>query len=117
MIFCVWQQRAEASSEHPLGEAIVQAAKERNLVMPRAEQFQAITGKGIQVVIGGKTIRLGNGAFLEESGVALGDAPQQAAALAAAGKTPMFIAQDDKCIGLLAVADVLKENSKKAMNI
>ena len=107
---------AESNSEHPLGEAIVQAAKERNLVLPRTEQFQAITGKGIQVMIGNKTIRLGNGAFLEEAGIVLGDAPQQAAALAEAGKTPMFMAQDDKCIGLLAVADVLKENSKKAID-
>ncbi len=106
---------AEVASEHPLGEAIVQAAKEKSLSLPEAAEFRAVTGKGIVVKIDGSLIRLGNEALMTETAVFLGEAVAKAEALAAAGKTPMYLARDQELLAILAVADILKENSKSTI--
>jgi len=103
---------AELTSEHPLGEAIVRAAKEQGLTLPEASEFRAVTGKGIVVKIGGAVIHLGNAALMAEAGISLGDAGIKAESLAEAGKTPMYLARDKELLAVLAVADILKENSK-----
>ncbi len=106
----------EKGSEHPLGEAIVTAAEEKNLSLISAEGFKAITGKGIEVTLNGKAILLGNKKLMTERNIVL-DASITATSdrLASEGKTPMYIAEDDSLIGIVAVADTLKPSSKKAI--
>ena len=105
----------EKGSEHPLGAAIVAAAKEQNLTFLPMEQFTAITGKGIQAVVGGVSFCMGNARLMEEAGIPLDQMHQQAEDLAAEGKTPMFAAADGKLLGIIAVADVVKVSSKPAI--
>jgi P-type Cu+ transporter len=106
---------AEVGSEHPLGEAIVARAREQGLDLPRAEQFQAIAGRGIQAQIEGRTLLLGNRALMEQSGVRLDGLAVQADGLAREGVTPMFVAVDGQGAGLIAVADTLKPESREAV--
>jgi Cu+-exporting ATPase len=106
---------AEKGSEHPLGEAIVQGAAKQGLPFMKLDFFQAIPGQGIEVVIKAKNILLGNRKLMEERKISLGDWEKKAQELAGAGKTPMYIAIDEKIAGIIAVADTVKENSKKAI--
>ncbi|MEB5970165.1 heavy metal translocating P-type ATPase [Enterococcus gallinarum] len=107
---------AETSSEHPLGEAIVEGAKERNLSLKTVKAFQAIPGHGIQVTIDQQIIRLGNRKLMLENNIKMLDAQEVSDRLASEGKTPMFISADDKLIGIVAVADTIKENSIAAID-
>jgi Cu+-exporting ATPase len=121
---------AERGSEHPLGAAIVRAAEEAGVDVPAAEGFRAIPGRGVEAVVGGRRVFVGNAAFMAESGVATGDvagaaaggasgAPGTAAAsaqrLAGEGKTPMYAAVEGRFAGIVAVADVVKETSAQAV--
>ncbi|MCY6959050.1 heavy metal translocating P-type ATPase [Clostridium brassicae] len=106
---------AEKASEHPLGEAIVQSAKDKELILKDVEFFNAIPGHGIEVKIEGKKILLGNKKLMSESNVLLEKLDKEAVRLADEGKTPMFISWDDNIKGIIAVADTVKENSKKAI--
>jgi Cu+-exporting ATPase len=106
---------AEVGSEHPLGEAIVARARERQLALPAAEQFQALAGQGIQAQIEGHALLLGNEALMAGAGVALDGLVQQAEALARDGATPMYVALDGQGAGLIAVADTLKPESSAAV--
>lgn len=107
---------AEMSSEHPLGEAIVDEAKERQLTLKAVEAFRAIPGQGIQVTIAQQTVLLGNKKLMVENQVELLDAQATSDRLAAEGKTPMFIAADNQLIGIVAVADTIKESSLAAID-
>ncbi len=78
----------------PIGEAIVQAAKEKGLTLPEAMEFKAVTGKGIVVKIDGSLIRLGNATLMTEAAVFLNGAVTKGEELAAAGKTPIYLARD-----------------------
>lgn len=106
---------AERGSEHPLGEAIVRAAKERELTLVEATGFDAIAGHGIQVTVDGRALLLGNAKLMRDRGVVLGSAEDEATRLASAGKTPMFVAVDGRHAGLIAVADPVKPESKAAV--
>jgi Cu+-exporting ATPase len=106
---------AEKGSEHPLGEAIVRRAKEEHSILLEPKGFQAIAGYGIEAIIDSKKILLGNPRLMEERKIALNGLSQEAERLSDEGKTPVFLAVDGKSIGLLAVADTLKENSKEAV--
>jgi Cu+-exporting ATPase len=106
---------AEKGSEHPLGDAIVQSAQRRNLIFLPMERFQAMPGRGIEACIGGKSVLLGNEMLMREQGVNLGSLLEASSALAAAGKTPMFVAVDKSAAGVIAVADVPKETSARAI--
>ena len=108
---------AEKGSEHPLGEAIVKEAEERKLEFKKIDSFKAIPGYGIEVRIEGKKIVLGNRKLMIESKIALEKLEDISNSLAEEGKTPMYIAIDDKISGIIAVADTVKENSKKAIEI
>ena len=106
---------AEVNSEHPLGQAIVAGARERDLALPEVTDFQSLTGFGIQVRVEQVTYYLGNRRLMQEQGLDLDQADDQAAALAAGGKTPIYVANEHELLGLIAVADPLKETSPEAV--
>ena len=106
---------AEARSEHPLGEAVVKKARERNVVIRGIQEFQAVEGQGIEATAEGRKILLGNLRFMADRGVATGALEKQAEGLSGQGKTVVFAAVDGKPAGLLAVADTLKNNSVEAV--
>lgn len=108
---------AEKVSEHPLGAAIVRAAENKKIPLLPAENFVAIPGRGIEVTIDGNALLIGNKKLMEEKQIQLNELELQTDRLADEGKTPMFIAVDGNIAGILAVADVIKDNSKKAVSI
>jgi Cu+-exporting ATPase len=106
---------AEKGSEHPLGEAIIKKAKDKNVAAKDPEGFEAVPGHGIRAMIGGKKVLLGNRKFMEEEGVDVGGLGQDASVLSGQGKTPMFLGVDGRAAGIVAVADPLKEDSIAAV--
>jgi Cu+-exporting ATPase len=106
---------AEVGSEHPLGEAIVERAHALGLDVPKPEAFQSITGKGIRAQVSGREVVLGNRALMEQGGVALNGLAVRAQELARDGITPMYVALDGRGVGLIAVADTLKPESRDAV--
>ncbi|NLW56851.1 MAG: copper-translocating P-type ATPase [Firmicutes bacterium] len=105
---------AEKGSEHPLGTAIVKEAEARELELWPVESFTALPGYGIEVALAGKSILLGNKKLLTERGINI-TLQAESDRLAEEGKTPMFIAVDHQLAGIIAVADVLKPSSKRAI--
>lgn len=97
----------EEYSEHPLGEAIVEAGKERKLQFPKVEKFESITGKGVTGVIDGKKVYIGNIKLMRDFSIDIIN-ENILEKLAYQGKTPMYIAIEDSLIGVIAVADILK---------
>ena len=106
---------AEKGSEHPLGEAIVQSAADKALAVLPLERFEALPGRGIEAAIGGRAVLLGNEKLMVERAIGLGPLGDAAADLASKGKTPMFVAIDGAAAGIIAVADVPKESSARAI--
>ena len=106
---------SEKGSEHPLGEAIVKGAEERNIKFKEISNFKAIPGHGIQVEIEGKVILLGNKKLMTENSIEIGDLGVKSDKLANEGKTPMYIAIKNKLEGIIAVADTVKPSSKEAI--
>lgn len=107
---------AEKGSEHPLGEAIVRAAEEKNLNFKNIEEFKAIAGHGIEVKIEDKVILLGNKKLMLDRNIDLDNFEEKSNKLAEEGKTPMFLSINNNLEGIVAVADTVKENSKKAID-
>ncbi|MDN6130178.1 MAG: heavy metal translocating P-type ATPase, partial [Tetragenococcus halophilus] len=107
---------AETGSEHPLGEAIVESAKDRGVTLQTVKDFQSIPGHGIQVAVEGQTVLLGNKKLITENNIDTLDAQEVSDRLANEGKTPMFIAAGGQLIGIVAVADTIKENSISAID-
>ncbi len=105
---------SEKGSEHPLGEAIVMAAKERNLDFKKIDRFEAIPGQGIEVTIDNKNILLGNKKLMDNKNIEI-TIKDESNRLAGEGKTPMFMAIDKKLAGIIAVADTVKESSAAAI--
>lgn len=108
----------EAGSEHPLAEAIMTYAGEKNIAPAAAENFAAIFGRGVKGDIGGTTYLAGNAALMQEQGIDLEAGSSIEArldALADQGKTPLIFADSSRVIGIIAVADVEKESSKAAI--
>lgn len=106
---------AEKGSEHPLGDAIVKGAEEQGLEFKKLDYFKAIPGHGIEVQIDSKNILLGNRKLMSEKSIPLEKLEDTSDKLASEGKTPMYAAIDGKMAGIIAVADTVKENSKKAI--
>ncbi len=106
---------AERRSEHPLGEAIVKKAMEEGLALLDPKDFQAIAGQGIEATIDSKRILLGNKKMMDERKVNLNGMADRSEQLSREGKTPMFLAVDGEMAGVIAVADTLKDHSKKAV--
>ncbi|WP_413527639.1 heavy metal translocating P-type ATPase [Marinilactibacillus psychrotolerans] len=106
---------AEKGSEHPLGEAIVKGAEEKDLKLSKSENFNAIPGQGIEVEIDGKKLLAGNKKLMETRNISLKTLAEIADTLARNGKTPMYVAINDQIAGIIAVADTVKENSVAAI--
>ncbi|MBO0468192.1 copper-translocating P-type ATPase [Enterococcus plantarum] len=106
---------AEKGSEHPLGEAIVNGAEESNLAFAATEEFNAIPGHGIEVMIEGSRLLLGNKKLMDDRNISLGNLSVTSDQLAEQGKTPMYIAKDGSIAGIIAVADTIKPNSIPAI--
>ncbi|MCZ7399654.1 MAG: heavy metal translocating P-type ATPase, partial [Candidatus Methanoperedens sp.] len=106
---------AEKGSEHPLGEAILKGAKERGIVVPDAEEFKAIPGRGVEVKYGGKKVLIGTRKLMTEYGMDIAPHSRRLEELEHEGKTAMLVAQDNVIAGIIAVADTLKENSAEAV--
>ncbi|MDR1638815.1 MAG: heavy metal translocating P-type ATPase [Clostridiales bacterium] len=106
---------AEKGSEHPLGQAIVAMAQERGLQLWEPDSFNSITGRGIEAEIGGMKVLAGNSKLMAERGISLAQFKLESDRLAEEGKTPMYVAVDGELAGIIAVADVVKPSSKKAI--
>lgn len=107
---------AEKGSEHPLGEAIVNNAKELNIDLYEVEKFEAITGKGIRVVLDSKEVLIGNKKLMDEENINDTSFEESALRLASEGKTPMYVAVNNKLSGIIAVADTIKPSSIEAID-
>ena len=105
----------ERGSEHPLAEAIVRGAEERSVEMVEAEDFEAVTGKGVKGVVDGKSVALGNLAMIRELGLEAGDLTAKANARRDEGETVMFVVVDGAIAGLVSVADPVKETTPEAI--
>ncbi len=110
-----WAAAAERRSEHPLAEAVLRAAQDRQLSVPEPEEFEALPGRGVVASVHGRRVLLGKQALLEEQGVVVGELLPHADALTAQGKTVVFVAVDGRAVGLLAVADTLRETAPLAV--
>lgn len=106
---------AESRSEHPLAEAIVNATRERELELGAVTQFDSIAGHGISATVDGHAVLVGNLKLMRDRGIDAAALESSAAALAAAGKTPMYAAIDGKAAGLVAVADTIKPTAAEAI--
>lgn len=106
---------AEANSEHPLGQAMVEEAQNRQLELVQADRFEAIPGQGIAVDLGGKEVHIGNQKLMAEKKIDVVALRPEADRLANEGKTPMYLAVNRQIAGIIAVADTLKEESKQVV--
>ncbi|HUF52761.1 MAG TPA: copper-translocating P-type ATPase [Dehalococcoidia bacterium] len=108
---------AEQGSEHPLGKAIVEGARERgaNLVEPHG--FQSIAGHGLQAQVDGREVVIGNRKLMGDRSIALDGLEEQASRLAADGNTPMYVAVDGRAAGIIAVADTIKPSASRAVKL
>jgi P-type Cu+ transporter len=107
---------AELGSEHPLGEAIVRGARDRGLPLAEADEFEAISGGGIRARVEGRDVLVGSRRFLLESGVSEDGLLARSEELARAGKTPVFVAVDGEAAGIVGVADVVRDESREAVD-
>ncbi len=106
---------AERGSEHPLGEAIVRAAQEEGLVLSEPERFEAVAGQGIVATIEGRRVLVGSGRLLGSQATVLNGLDSALARLEAEAKTAMLVAVDGQAVGVVAVADTVKEGSVEAI--
>jgi Cu+-exporting ATPase len=106
----------ERGSEHPLAEAIVKGAEERGISLADVREFESITGKGVVGKVGGHRIAVGNIKLLDDLGIDAGQFSQRAETMRKDGQMVMFVALDDGVIGLLGVADPIKETTPEAID-
>lgn len=107
----------ERGSEHPLAAAIVAGAEARTIEIPVTEDFDSVTGRGVRGNIEGKRVHLGNRRLMEEVGVDVQDAWHRAEELRSEGQTVMFLAVENKLIGMVGVADPIKETTAEALKL
>jgi P-type Cu+ transporter len=106
----------ERASEHPLGQAVVRGAKERGLLLPPMPTvFRSITGGGVAGEVEGRAVLVGSRRLLQESGVALGTAKAGLEAFETDGKTALLVAVDGRLMGIVAVADTIKDGAAEAV--
>ena len=105
----------ERKSEHPLAKAILEYAKEQNVAADEVADFQALPGNGLTATLDGKALCGGNDTFIGTTASISPEMKAQAAALAEAGKTPLWFSYDGKLLGVVAVADVIKADSPQAV--
>jgi Cu+-exporting ATPase len=105
----------EHASEHPLARAVVAAARERGVSISEVAEFEALTGLGVSGRVDGRTVRVGSERLMRQSGVATEALSRSAADLESRGRTVMLVASDERLLGLVAVADRVKEDSRRAI--
>ncbi len=105
----------EKVSEHPLAQAIVEGAQARNVEFAQVENFEAIPGHGVVAEVDGRHVLIGNLKLMNRENVSLGTLEEKSRSLADDGKTPMYVAIDNKAAGIVAVADTVKEDSAEAI--
>lgn len=105
----------EKKSEHPLARAILEEAEKRNILAKEIKEFQAVAGNGLSGILDGKALRGGNLKFIGQTSFISASMRKQAEQMAEGGKTPLFFSCDEKFIGIIAVADVIKEDSPQAV--
>ncbi|HEU0079798.1 MAG TPA: copper-translocating P-type ATPase, partial [Longimicrobiaceae bacterium] len=105
----------EASSEHPLADAIVQHAKDRGIALSHAEGFEAVTGRGAVGIVEGRALAIGNALLMQDYAVPTEALRADAERLAEQAKTPMYVAVDGRLAGLVAVSDPIKASSRAAI--
>ncbi|HEY3272306.1 MAG TPA: heavy metal translocating P-type ATPase [Methanocella sp.] len=106
---------AERNSEHPLGSAVVQGAEAHKISLASPTKFDALTGRGIVAEIDGRIVLVGNAHLLEDEDIDIAPLKDVFAQLSTEGKTPMYVAVDEKPAGVIAVADTIKEGSVEAI--
>ncbi len=106
----------ERGSEHPIGEAIVGEARSRGLDLKDAADLRAVAGRGIEAVLDDRVVRIGNRGFMDSVGLDPGQLQNQGQALAEQGKTSMFLAVDDRTVGIVAVSDTPKPTAREAVD-
>ena len=102
----------EHKSEHPLGEAVVREAQEKQLKIATASHFRAIPGHGAEASVGNKKLLMGNLKLMQDRGISLGELEAKAENLRAEGKTVIFLAMDSKLAGIIGLADTIKLNAQ-----
>ena len=105
----------EKLSEHPLAEPIINYAEERSLELPPASDYRLLPGKGLEALVNGKKCFAGNAKLMTAENIDLGEFSEIAAELAHDGKTPLYFAEGDKLLGIIAVADTVKPTSAEAI--
>ena len=105
----------EHDSEHPLAQAIVKAASEKNLELSKASDFKAMPGHGVEAKVGGKSLLMGNLALIKDRRISLDGLAKEAERLWSEGKTVLFFSVDGKAAGIIALADTLKPDAEEAV--
>jgi Cu+-exporting ATPase len=105
----------EAGSEHPLAQAVLMAANEKQLALGELENFKAVSGQGVTGEIDNQPAILGNIKLMQSEAIDVSSLKSRASELAKLGQTPMYVARDKQLMGLIAVADPVKQDSKKAI--
>lgn len=106
----------ESVSEHPIAKAIVERAQQEGIALRRADAFEAISGLGARAIVDGRSVLIGNERLLREQGIPLGNVSNQKGNKAASAKTYVFVAVDGKLIGVLGLADGLRDSAKSAVS-
>jgi Cu+-exporting ATPase len=108
---------AESGSEHPLGQAVVNRAKEKGIMVTNPESFEAVSGHGLRAIYAEHTILIGNRKLVRDNNIAVSDEINTTLeALETQGKTAALVAIDNKPAGIIAIADTIKENAKQAVD-
>ncbi|GAA5533531.1 heavy metal translocating P-type ATPase [Deinococcus aluminii] len=106
---------ADQPSQHPLAEAIVKGAQARGVTVERPETFGSIPGHGVEATVQGQRVLIGNRKLMDREGVDIGALSGEVDRLAADGKTAMYVAADGRALGVVAVADTIRESAKQAV--
>lgn len=107
---------AEEMSSHPLADAVLSHCRRLQLALPKHGETVTVVGKGMQTEVGGKTVRVGSASFLEENGVSRGSLDKLSGQLPDNGATLVYVAEDNRLLGVLAIRDKTRENMRKAVN-
>lgn len=106
----------EQASEHPLSRAVVEKAKEEQLELSDVQGFEALVGRGIQGKLGDEVIRIGNTELMEEHGIQISQTKrEELAKLSDQGKTPLLVAKNQELLGIIAIADTLRKETRQAL--
>ena len=104
----------EASSEHPIATGILESAKEKGVQIQSVEKFSSIPGKGVQGLVEGKKFLVVSPGYLEENGIALKN--QKIEEIEAQGKTVVFLLEESRVLGAVALADIIRKESREAIS-